>query len=115
MPTPAKAYSDLTGLMRQGPTDGFLFIDYGVPPIQPMRNIHHWPAVPTGSTNTTPGIVSKARPVLLALNKQDMVGQSYGTKVPAPPMGRQVVLTIPAIYLRKSSRPRKGQLWPRTR
>jgi len=116
MPTPAKAYSDLTGLLRQGPvTNGNLFVDYGVPPIQPMWTIHHWPSSPTGDTNTSPGIETKPRPVLVLLNRAEPIGQLYGEKIPAPPMGRQVVLTIPAIYMRKTNRPRKGQLWPRTR
>lgn len=54
-------------------------------------------------------------PWVVCVKPTEHINQSHFPPVPTPPNGRQIILTFPVVYFRKPTRPRKGQLWPRTR
>ena len=103
------AYTSPTQLNWQGPSLAIApMINAGIyPPPAPGAGI----GVGVGLWVRGP----KAKPVFVCLEMRTPLPPPVTVRIPQPPMGRAAALTLPAIYGRANRRPRKGQLWPRTR
>ncbi len=109
------AYIAPTFLSRQGPTETGNFAQ-AAQVVSPGRVIGMWPCVAVGSGTTgMPGLTQAPRPIFFCQASRTQIGAPFAQQVPAPPMGRQVVQMLPAIYKRTSDLPLRGQRYPLSR